>query len=68
MTKVVDKTPLQSRTALNHLRTVKRAVEVVGSWPEWKRDTVLFRDKSTPADAVGTTASGDNAALRKRSA
>jgi len=37
MNKILDKTPLKSRTAWSHLRTLKQASEVVSSWPEWKR-------------------------------
>jgi hypothetical protein len=68
MNKVVDKTPLKNRTAWNHLQTVKRAVEIVNSWPEWKRDTVLFRDKSNSATTSGRTDCLHDIAPRRRSA
>jgi hypothetical protein len=46
MTHPLEKTPLKNRTALSHLQTIKRAKEIVNSWPEWKRERIVFRDKS----------------------
>ena len=68
MNKLVEKTAFKNRTAWNHLQTVRRAVETVSSWPEWKRGTVLFRDKSTAGLISEVTASVEVVALRKRSA
>ena len=46
-----NKTPLKNKTAWNHLRTIRRAKEIVNSWPNWKKERVVFREKSaaTPA-------------------
>jgi hypothetical protein len=45
MNKVTDKIPLKNKTALNHLRTLKRATEIVGSWPKWKQDSLVYRER-----------------------
>jgi hypothetical protein len=65
MSSTQDKTPLKTRTAWNHLQTIQRAKETVNSWPEWKRDRVVFRDRT---DLVALDTSVDSEALRKRSA
>ena len=67
MSSPTDKTPLKNRTAWDHLQTVQRAREIVNSWPGWKRDRIIFRDKSAsviPSDAAPL----EMVELRKRSA
>lgn len=45
MSEEVARTPLKNRTAWSHLKTLRRATEIVRSWPEWKRDRVVFRQR-----------------------
>jgi hypothetical protein len=57
MDKTSGKIPLQTETAWSHLRTLEHAKEVVNSWPDWMRNTVVFRDNSSStvsSDAVPT--------------
>jgi len=68
MNKILDKTPLKSRTAWSHLRTLKQASEVVSSWPEWKRTAVVFRNKFSSKETPETGASEIEQEPRKRSA
>ena len=67
MSNLTDKTPLKNRTAWDHLQTIQRAKEIVKSWPEWKRDRIVFRDKSTSTSS-SEAAPLETIALRKRSA
>jgi hypothetical protein len=62
----MEKTPLKNKTAWNHIQTVRRAKETVGSWPEWKRERIVFRDKSTSAQSDVSDAT--TAELCKRTA
>ena len=50
MNKQMDKIPLKSKTAWNHLRTLKKATETVSTWPKWKQDAVVYREKSRSND------------------
>jgi len=68
MSRTLDKTPLKSKTASSHLRTVKRATEVVNSWPAWKRSTVVFRENSGSQKDSKTHVSGTEEKLKKRTA
>jgi hypothetical protein len=67
MTSSTDKTSLKSQTAWNHLRTIRRAKAVVDSWPKWKRDSIIFRDKAATTTSEVTTDRGE-IVLHKRSA
>jgi hypothetical protein len=67
MSNLTDKTPLKNRTAWDHLQTIQRAKEIVNSWPEWKRDRIVFRDKSTSTTS-SEAAPLETIALHKRSA
>ena len=57
----------KNKTAWNHIQTVRRAKETVDSWPDWKRDRIVFRDKSTSA-IQSDVSDPKEAELRKRTA
>ncbi len=65
MSKILNKIPLKSETAANHLNTLQRAHETVSSWPEWKR-SVIFREKSRVQTAEVSEV--ENEPLKERSA
>jgi hypothetical protein len=46
--------------------TIQRAKQIVNSWPEWKRERIVFRDKSTSTTS-SEAAPLETIALRKRS-
>lgn len=68
MNKIVDKAPLKTGTAWSHLRTLKRASEIVRSWPEWKRTGVVFRDRSTSGQVSKADTSERDRKPQRRSA
>ena len=36
------RTPLKTSTAWAHIKAIDQAIEIVNSWPEWKREPVVF--------------------------
>jgi hypothetical protein len=60
-----EETPLKNKTAWNHLQTIQRAMEKVNSWPQWKRDRILFRDKN---EMEASDVPAESEGQRKRSA
>lgn len=68
MDKSLDKAPLKSKTAWDHIEAIDRATKIVNSWPDWKRDVTLFQSASDSNVDGSETASAAPATEERRAA
>jgi hypothetical protein len=66
--RLAENTPPKKQDGLFSLdlSTGRKIKQIVNSWPEWKRERIVFRDKSTSTTS-SQAAPLETIALRKRS-